>query len=47
MTYDFQTSKEFCGSQNSEISRRHLLQLMGYSSNGYSRNQYFRSLWRS
>jgi hypothetical protein len=34
MTNDFQTSKEFCGSQNSEISRRRLLQLMGYSVTG-------------
>src|SRR5713101_1105628 len=34
MTYDFRTSKEFCGSQNSEISRRRLLQLMGYSVTG-------------
>src|SRR5260370_33249629 len=34
MTYYFQTLKEFCGSQNSEISRRRLLQLMGYSVTG-------------
>ncbi len=34
MTYNFQTSKEFCESQNSEISRRRLLQLIGYSVTG-------------
>jgi hypothetical protein len=34
MTLDSQISKEFCGSQNSEISRRRLLQLMGYSVTG-------------
>jgi hypothetical protein len=34
MTYDLQTSKELCEIHNSQISRRRLFQLMGYSIGG-------------